>query len=332
MLTRIHHTNRLRKDDSGGIATVELLLIATVLVIGLVAGMGASRDAILSELSDMGGAMQDLSQAYIVQGLVGHSSGSPGMDYQDDLDFCDSIEDVAGAADNCIVFDGLPSFERALPRIAGRVSLLTFDGDTNDTSNEGQNNDGTLVGDATIVDGVLELDGTGDFVAISDSDDINLGIQDERTIALDFIANDVSGRQVLYEEGAGVRGLVIYIDDGNLYVGGWNIPASESGWAPTYISTPITAGELNSVALVLDGTNTIQPGALTGYLNGTAFGTAPGSQLWSHSGNIGLGAINQTTIFHDGPQASGAFFNGSIDNFNLYNVPLSESEVQALVP
>ena len=325
-------SRQFRKDNRGFIATVELLLVTVVVLLGLLVGITSMRDAVVSEISDLGGTMQDLNQTYSVVGLNGHSGRSVGMDFLDERDFCDSAEDIAGGADNCIQFGLAPSNERIAPPIAGLVTAFNFDADTSDGSPEGISNNGTLQGDATIVNGMLVLDGNGDFVSINDSQDINIGTHPVRSITLDFTTNDVTTRQVLYEEGAGVRGLVVYLDNGELYVGGWNIPGSESGWAPTFLSTPVTAGVTNSVALVLDGGPTVQPGALTGYLNGSSFGSAPGSQLWSHPGNIGIGGINESTIFHDGGQASGAFFNGTIDNFNIFNSALDAAEVNALLP
>ncbi len=332
MVQLLQIVRQVRKETSGLIASMELLLVATVILLGMLTGMAAVRDSVVSEISDVGGSLQDLNQSYRIWGLVGHSGHSVGMGYQDGLDFCDSSGDPNRAADNCIEFNVPPTNEEMDPPRTGLVTEFSFDGIIDDTSPEGTENTGVLQGDAHLENGKLVLDGDGDFLAIGNSDDINLVTQDERTITLDFYTDDVDTRQVLYEEGASVRGLVIYIDDGNLYIGGWNIPDNESGWDPTFISTPISAGTTNSVALVLDGTPTEQPGALTGYLNGTSFGSAAGSQLWPHGGAIGLGAINGDTIFHDGTQSSGAYFNGCIDNFSIFNNALSGAEVESLVP
>lgn len=321
-------SSNLLQDQSGLAFSSDMALFATVLVIGLLAALASVRDAVICELSDTGGFVQDVSQNYEVSGLGGPSVQSSGMSFNDGLDPGDDSEDVSGQADNCIGFNIPPKNELAVASPVGLRSSITFESDATDGS--GANNGGTLIGDAAIVGGALVLDGDGDFVAIDDSSDINLGTHGQRTIALDFLATEASSRQVLYEEGANVRGLVIYIDGGRLYIGGWNIPTNESGWNPTFISTPVSAGQWNSVALVLDGDATLRPGALTGYLNGSAFGFAEGSQLWSHSGDIGIGAINGTTIFHNSTQNSGAFFGGSIDNFNLYNRALESGEIQGL--
>lgn len=98
-------TTRLWNDQAGFIVSIELVLIATIAVIGLITGMTAVRDAVVSELSDVAGAVQDMNQSYSVFGVTGHSGGTAGMDYTDALDWCDDAEDLADVADNCIVFD-----------------------------------------------------------------------------------------------------------------------------------------------------------------------------------------------------------------------------------
>lgn len=305
--------------------STELILLASVCLFSLLVALSSTRDSVVAELSDVVGSVQDLNQSYSYSGTTGQSVATAGSNFGDAIDFCDNPDDIAGQADNCIVFDVPPSNEIYPPPTDDLVLLLDFEDGTSDSSESGNN--GIPVGDPTVGDdGTITFDGD-DAINIANTDDINLGIQDERTISLDFNADDVTTRQVLYEEGAGVRGLVIYIDDGLLYIGGWNIPGSESGWDPTYISTPISAGEWLNVTLTLDGTPTIQAGSLTGFLNGAEFGSAAGSQLWSHPGGIGVGAINGATIFHDGVQNSGANFAGMIDDVYLYNSVLSGQDI-----
>lgn len=102
---------RLWNDDAGFIVSIELILLSTIAVIGLIAGMTAVRDAVVSELSDVAGAVQDLNQCYSFFGVVGHAASTCGSDFVDATDFCDDADDVAGAADNCITFDGGPDDE-----------------------------------------------------------------------------------------------------------------------------------------------------------------------------------------------------------------------------
>jgi len=233
----LHHL----QDDTAGMAlSSELVLVATILVAGLIAGTAALRDAVISEISDVGGAVQDLQHSYDINGLSGHSSSVAGMSFLDSLDHCDDAEDAIGVADNCITFEVPPSDELAPISTEAQVLNLSFDdGNATDTSPEGTDNSGVLVGDPEFVGGGVEFDGD-DAILIPNSSDINLGIHEERTISITFNTDDVTSTQVLYEEGATVRGLVIYIDDGLLYIGGWNIPTSESGWNPVFISTPIS--------------------------------------------------------------------------------------------
>ena len=102
---------KLWNDDAGFIISIELILIATIAVIGLITGLTAVRDAVTSELSDVAGAVQDLNQSYAYNGVVGHSGTSAGSEFVDATDFCDDNDDIAGQADNCITFDVAPANE-----------------------------------------------------------------------------------------------------------------------------------------------------------------------------------------------------------------------------
>lgn len=98
----------LWNDQQGFIVSIELILLSTILVIGLITGMTALRDAVVSELSDVGGAIQDLNQGYEYNGVAGNSGRTQGSDFTDTRDFADEPEDPFGAADNCISFGILP--------------------------------------------------------------------------------------------------------------------------------------------------------------------------------------------------------------------------------
>jgi Flp pilus assembly pilin Flp len=98
---------RLSGDENGFVISIELILIATILVIGLIAGLTALRDAIVSELSDVAGAVQGLNQSYSLSGVTGQSASTAGSDFRDHTDFCDSAGDVSGQPDNCIAVFGV---------------------------------------------------------------------------------------------------------------------------------------------------------------------------------------------------------------------------------
>lgn len=97
---------RLWSDEAGFIVSAELILIATIVVIGLLVGLAAVRDGIVSELSDVAGALQDVNQSYSIDGVVGHNANTAGFNYLDLTDECDSNDQTAGVADNCINFAG----------------------------------------------------------------------------------------------------------------------------------------------------------------------------------------------------------------------------------
>ena len=213
-----------------------------------------------------------------------------------------------------------------------------------DSSPNGQDNFGQLLNNAQFQSvggefgGVIDLPSAEDFVSISDSPDINLGQHNKRTIALWFQADDleVSDRkQVIYEEGGLTRGLNIYLDQGTLYVGGWNAIESDS-WAGTYLSTDaIAPNTWHHVTLALDvedGSEALQPGAFTAYLDGNKFGEGEGSQLGGHGRNIGLGGLDQETKFHDGNAFDRGTHGlaGSLDDIRLYNRALTDEEIVLL--
>ena len=62
---------KLWKDDCGALISMELLFVATILIIGLVVGLTALRDAIDVELSELANAILALSQGFTVSGLSG---------------------------------------------------------------------------------------------------------------------------------------------------------------------------------------------------------------------------------------------------------------------
>lgn len=206
-----------------------------------------------------------------------------------------------------------------------------------DGSLEGKDNSGRLYG-ATREEGItgrhIVLDGD-DRVEIPNSRDINLGIQQQRTVSLWFkVDNETldTRKQMLYEEGAGVRGLNAYVYDDRLYVGGWNNPSKESGWKGTWINTDqIVSDKWHHLAVVLDGGPDVSSNAIAGYLDGKIFGSGEGSQLWSHGGGIGLGSVNRGTRFHDGIVADrGNGLAGALNDVKIFNSALSAGQIETI--
>lgn len=88
---------RLWGDDRGAVLATEWLLITTVLVLGLIPGLIAIRQGILTEMSDIATATSDLDQSY---GYTGQEFGS-GTDSGDN----GAGNGVRGAADDGRVHD-----------------------------------------------------------------------------------------------------------------------------------------------------------------------------------------------------------------------------------
>ena len=61
--------NRVWQEDEG-VLTFEWILLLTVLVIGIVGGLSAVRDAVISELGDVAEAITNLDQSYTIIGRV----------------------------------------------------------------------------------------------------------------------------------------------------------------------------------------------------------------------------------------------------------------------
>ncbi len=81
--------SRLWADEAGFVVSSELVLIATVMVIGLLAGLTTVRDQVVQELADVADAVSEIDQSYSFSGITGHSSSTAGSVYVDLSDFCD---------------------------------------------------------------------------------------------------------------------------------------------------------------------------------------------------------------------------------------------------
>ena len=179
----------------------------------------------------------------------------------------------------------------------------------------------------------LSLYGDGDYVHIPNTPDINLGTHDKRTVEVWFKVRDKTistKKQVIYEEGGTTRGLNIYLFDSLLYVSEYN--ENMSSWSGTYLSTDaIESEKWHHVALVLDGTDTLQSNALKAYLDGNSFGSGNGLRLVEHLNPIGIGAANGKTRFEDETfeGGEGHFFDGLIDEVRIWNIARPQEHIRA---
>ena len=229
-------------------------------------------------------------------------------------DVVSTWDDQFGAAANDASSGGLPVFNTNV--INGQPAML-FDG----------SNDVWLIGDAT------ELNSGGSpYLA--------------KTIFIMLrTGSDVSSRQVVFEQGGGSRGLNIYIDGGNVYMGMWNDVDDDGGattpWpvpcddAPTncsggFASTGISANTnyVFEFRYSHDGSDA-QVGEIVGVLDFGTFQTISTGigRLYDAADNIGLGRTAETTTYHD-DQTVTAFnnFGGHIAEFIYFNRELSAIE------
>ena len=189
-----------------------------------------------------------------------------------------------------------------------------------------EEDDGSLEYDAAFasghINGYVTFDGAGDHIAISDSDDINLGQHSLRTVTAWFNVNDktiTANKQTIYEEGGSADGLNIYVYGGSLYVGAW----PNGCWLST---SQISSGQWHHVAIVLDGGES----TLQGYLDGEEFNSGAGATLANHGDNIGIGKVRESTRFHTGSATGAHPFAGLVDDVRVYNRVLDSTEIDAL--
>ncbi|HBN74580.1 MAG TPA: hypothetical protein DD473_01920 [Planctomycetaceae bacterium] len=93
----------LLNDESGFIVSAELVLIATILVIGLIVGLSSIQHAVVAELNDVGDAIGSANQSYWYSGFSAEKSFGGGLKaytrgsaFQDTIDDCDNDQcDIA---------------------------------------------------------------------------------------------------------------------------------------------------------------------------------------------------------------------------------------------
>lgn len=87
-------TCKLWNDDAGFIVSSELVLVATIVVLGMVVGLSEVSHGINQELEDVASAFGAVNQSFCYRGLSGHLGDTGGSHFGDYVDFCDSANDV----------------------------------------------------------------------------------------------------------------------------------------------------------------------------------------------------------------------------------------------
>lgn len=91
---------RLWNDEAGAVVSAEIMLVATILVIGVIVGLKSVRDAVLTELADVAQAIANVDQSYSYTSVNGHGAWTEGSFFGDAQDFCDTTVDADVQAAN----------------------------------------------------------------------------------------------------------------------------------------------------------------------------------------------------------------------------------------
>lgn len=189
-----------------------------------------------------------------------------------------------------------------------------------------------------VIENGISFNGSNQLFMTADHPDINTSDIAQRTLVASIkTGDDIQTRQVVYEEGGTVRGLNIYIEAGQLRCGFWNDRNDGDGTQPFIeVKTPIEAEKKYQIVYLFDYAHfqdeNSPDGTIECFVNGTSIGqVASTSRLHAHSGDIGLGAMNDGSYFHDGAGSSdNYFFKGHLFEFMLYNNAHSLVEIQKL--
>lgn len=101
---------RLWNEETGAILSAEIVLVMTILVIGIIAGLKSLRDSVVTELADVAQAIANLSQTYSFSGASGHHVFVNGSAFYDLADFCDyagAVTDVNNS--KCVLICSSPN-------------------------------------------------------------------------------------------------------------------------------------------------------------------------------------------------------------------------------
>jgi hypothetical protein len=123
------------------------------------------------------------------------------------------------------------------------------------------------------------------YFEIPSSKYINEDAVTDRTIEFNFIANDVTTRQVLFEHGSNPDGFNIFIESGRLYLGAWRQNASQPSRRRFFRSGTINVNQEYHVALTLSSVDN----TLKWYLNGQLKDSQNGLEVRGINNDVNIG-------------------------------------------
>ena len=136
----------------------------------------------------------------------------------------------------------------------------------------------------------ISFNGADDFISPDNTDAINLRNVKDRTIEFWAKTDDITTRQVIYEEGGGTHSISIFLEGGRVYMTAYK---SSAGLAANRRSFRSGNGDIEvdkwfHVAFTLE--DTVAPDVTAKwYLNGVLQDTQDGLDVPSHSGSINIG-------------------------------------------
>jgi hypothetical protein len=90
-------------DEHGVIISAELIIILSILVLAMVVGLATLRDAVVTEMADVGAAIGTQDQSYRFTGVVAHAAATAGSTFADANDFCDNANSTNNVNSRCIL-------------------------------------------------------------------------------------------------------------------------------------------------------------------------------------------------------------------------------------
>lgn len=101
----------LLRDDRGFVVSAELVLVATIVVIGLITGLVTVRDQVIQELADVADAISEVDQSYSYSGVTAHAASTAGSIFDDLNDYCEvdgnASDQVAGNEPQCLEINAI---------------------------------------------------------------------------------------------------------------------------------------------------------------------------------------------------------------------------------
>ncbi len=100
----------LLRDDRGFVVSSELVLIATIVVIGLITGLVTVRDQVIQELADVADAISEIDQSYSWSGVTAHAASTAGSIFDDLNDYCEAAggsDQSAGNEPQCLEINAI---------------------------------------------------------------------------------------------------------------------------------------------------------------------------------------------------------------------------------